>query len=53
MTALQIRLAEAAALVLGVALIVIGVGAWDWRAGVILAGAALVLAASDRPGRRP
>jgi hypothetical protein len=44
---------ERLALVAGLALMVLAVGALDWRAGLLLAGLLLVLSALDIPRRHP
>lgn len=48
----RIALAERVAWLLGLLAIVVAVGAFDWRLGVLCAGVLLVLASLDLPGRR-
>lgn len=53
MTPARALIAERLALVVGFVAMVLAVGAFDWRAGLLLGGLLLVLSALDLPWRRP
>jgi hypothetical protein len=53
MTPARDLLAERIVIAAGFVAMVVAVGAFDWRAGLLLAGLLLVLSALDMPRRRP